>query len=140
VAIYEKTVTVPAGLLVPELPVWLDFGPAKPTGAPNRNRGRFQALLAAPIREAAVVYVDGQRAGSIWSPPYRLDLAAFLHPGENHLRIEVANLAVNEMAAHPLPDYTALNAHYGERFTPQEMNEIQAVPSGLLGPITLSNR
>ena len=59
--------------------------------------------------------------------------------GENQLRIEVANLALNEMAAHPLPDYKALNARYGERFQPQEMNEIRAIPAGLMGPITLTN-
>ena len=41
------------------------------------------------------------------------------------------------MAAHPLPDYKALNARYGERFQPQEMNEIRPVPAGLLGPVTL---
>jgi hypothetical protein len=51
----------------------------------------------------------------------------------------VANLALNAMAAHPLPDYTALNARYGERFQPQEMNEIRAIPAGLMGPITLTN-
>ncbi len=139
VAVYEKTVAVPAGMLAPGAGIWLDFGPAKPAGAPNRNRGRFQALIEAPVREAAVVYVNGQRAGSVWCPPYTLDLSGFLQPGENHLRIEVANLAVNEMAAHPLPGYKALNARYGERFQPQEMNEIRAVPAGLLGPITLSN-
>jgi hypothetical protein len=136
VASYEKTVTIPANLRQPLLPAFLDFGPVRPTS--STGRGRFQAMIEAPIREAAVVYVNGSRAGSIWCPPYRIDIASFLHPGENHLRIEVANLAVNEMAAHPLPDYTALNARYGERFEPQEMNEIRPMPAGLLGPITLT--
>jgi len=139
VATYEKTVSVPADMIQPEVPVWLDFGPARTVENP-RGRGRFQARLEAPVREAAVVYINDARAGSVWCPPYRLDVSPFLKAGENHLRIEVANLAVNAMAAHPLPDYTALNARYGERFQPQEMNEIQPVPSGLLGPITLSNQ
>jgi hypothetical protein len=137
VATYEKTVTVPAGMPGP-LSARLDFGPAKAGVSASRGRARYQAVLDAPVREAAVVYINGRRAGSVWCPPYALDLTGFLQPGENHLRIEVANLAVNEMAAHPLPDYTALNARYGERFEPQEMNEIRAVPAGLLGPITLT--
>jgi hypothetical protein len=138
VAVYEKKVTLLPDMFIPDNPIWLDFGAAKPAEAPNR-RGRFQAWIDAPVREAAVVYVNGHRAGSVWCPPYRLNVAAFLHAGENQLRIEVANLALNEMAAHPLPDYTALKARYGDRFQPQEMNQIRAIPAGLLGPITLYN-
>ena len=59
-------------------------------------------------------------------------------PDKNVIRIEVANLALNAMAAHPLPDYTALNARYGERFLFQEPGLIQDLqPAGLLGPIKL---
>jgi hypothetical protein len=139
VAVYERTIDVPAAFLRPGLTVRLDFGPSRPsssrgTGAAAR---RFQAQIEAPVREAAVITVNGERIGSVWSPPYAIDLTGRLQAGPNHLRIAVANLAVNEMAAHPLPDYHALVAHYGERFMPQEMNEIAAVPAGLLGPLQL---
>jgi hypothetical protein len=93
--------------------------------------------FAAPVREAAVVYVNGQRAGSVWHPPYVLDITGLLKSGDNVIRVDVANLALNAMAAHPLPDYTALNARYGERFLYQEPGLIVAQPAGLLGPITL---
>jgi hypothetical protein len=136
VATYERAVTVPGRMLQGDLPVWLDFGPIQPIA--GSGRGRYRAMIDPPIREAAVVYVNGRRAGSVWCPPYRIDVHSLLQPGENNLRIEVANLALNEMAAHPLPDYTALNARYGERFEAQDMNEIRALPSGLLGPITLT--
>jgi hypothetical protein len=89
------------------------------------------------VREAAVVYVNGKRAGSVWAPPYVLDITGLLNAGHNNIRVEVGNLALNYMAAHPLPDYTALNARYGERFLYQEPGMIQAQPSGLLGPIKL---
>jgi hypothetical protein len=138
VAVYEKTIDVPADLVRPGLALSLEFGPTRPIARPTGRGGfRFQALVDAPVREAAVVTVNGQRAGSVWSPPYALDLTGVVHAGQNRLRIQVANLAVNEMAAHPLPDYKALNARYGERFQPQEMNEIRPVPAGLLGPVTL---
>jgi hypothetical protein len=44
------------------------------------------------------------------------------------------------MAGRSLPDYRLLNLRYGERFTPQDMDKIAALPSGLLGPVTLISR
>ena len=103
----------------------------------NAPRGRQQALLEAPVREAAVVYVNDKRAGAVWSPPYAVDVTGLVTPGTNRIRLEVANLAVNSMAGHPLPDYRVLNERFGERFQMQDMNQIRPVPSGLLGPIRL---
>jgi hypothetical protein len=97
----------------------------------------MQAWLEAPVREAAVVYVNGNRAGSVWCPPYSLDITRFLKKGENTIKILVGNLAVNYMAAHSLPDYRLLNLRYGVRFEAQDMDKIQPVPAGLLGPIRL---
>jgi alpha-L-rhamnosidase len=138
VAVYEKTIEVPAALLRPGLRVRLDFGRARPDGAGQPPSGpRFRALLDAPVREAAVVSVDGKRAGSVWCPPYELDLTGLLHPGENRLRIDVANLALNALSARPLPDYSALDARYGARFQLQFADRIRPVASGLLGPLKL---
>ena len=87
-----------------------------------------------------MVYINGKRAGSVWCPPYSVDITGLLHEGENEIRIEVANLAVNYMADfknHPLPDYKRLNAQFGERFQPQNMDQIRPVPSGLIGPVKI---
>jgi hypothetical protein len=73
----------------------------------------------------------------VWYPPYELDVTQFLKTGSNRIRIEVANTALNYMAGHSLPDYRLLNLRYGERFQPQDMDKIQALPSGLLGPVRL---
>jgi hypothetical protein len=81
--------------------------------------------------------VNGRRAGSVWHPPYTLDVTPFLHPGENTFRIVVANLAINQIAGRALPDYRLLNLRYGERFTPEDKKDIQPLPSGLLGAIRL---
>jgi hypothetical protein len=89
------------------------------------------------VREAAVVSINGRRAGSVWSPPYSLDVTGRLRQGDNLLRIEVGNLAINHMAARALPDYRLLNLRYGTRFEPQDMDKVQPVPAGLLGPIRL---
>jgi hypothetical protein len=143
-AIYHKTVGVPSDMLANGLRIQLTLGEGTPsTGAGEVGRGSgngFRAAFDAPVREAAVVYVNGKRAGSVWCPPYVVDVTGLLTSGENEIRIDVANLAVNYMSdfeKHPLPDYTALRAKYGNRFDPQGMNLIRPTTSGLLGPIQL---
>jgi hypothetical protein len=139
VARYEKsfslsnTVIRGAGSLV------LDFGAGTPV-APQPLRSGMQAWFDPPIREAAVIYVNDQHAGSLWCPPYRLDVTKFVHAGENRLRIEVANLALNAMAGQPLPDYRLLNLRYGIRFEAQDMDKVRPVPAGLLGVVKLITR
>ncbi len=136
VAVYEKTVDVPAAMLGRGLAVTLDLGPPNPieTGGPQ---ARMRAWVDAPVRDAAIVYVNGRRAGSAWCPPYSVDVTPALRPGPNHVRIEVANLAINHMAGRALPDYKLLNLRYGTRFEPQDMGKVQPVPAGLFGPIRL---
>jgi hypothetical protein len=100
----------------------------------------MRALLESPVREAAVVYVNGQRAGSVWHPPYEIDVTNQLHAGENTLRIVVANLAINALAAQPLPDYRGMISKYGDRFQDQDMKNIQPLPAGILGPVRIVAR
>ena len=40
-------------------------------------------------------------------------------------------------AGRSLPSYRLLNLRYGVRFEPQDMDKVQPVPAGLLGPIQL---
>jgi len=136
-AVYDKEVAVTGSLLQPGLRVTLDFGEGKPLPViPSRSNG-MQAWIDGPVREAAVVYVNDKRAGSVWCPPYAVDVTGLLETGENKIRILVANTAVNYMAGRSLPDYRLLNLRYGTRFDPQDMDKIQPVPSGLLGSIRL---
>jgi hypothetical protein len=133
-ATYERTVTLP------DAPghMALSFGDGTPVSTPEHNAGSgMRAMLDGPVREAAIVYVNGKRAGAVWCPPYEVDVAGLLHAGENKIRIVVANSALNVLAKGPLPDYKALNAKYGERFQAQDMNAVAPQPSGLLGPVRL---
>ena len=134
-AIYEKTITVPGSALRSST-VQLDFGEGKALPEQKLHAG-MQAWLDGPIREAAVVYVNGKRAGSLWCPPYSLEVTSLLRAGENDIRVEVANLAFNYMAGHALPDYRLLNLRYGVRFEAQDMDKVQPIPAGILGPIRL---
>jgi hypothetical protein len=116
----------------------VDFGEGQPTidTRPPKSNG-IHALLDPPIREAATVYVNGKRVGSLWHPPYRLDITAFVHTGENILEVRVDNTAINELAGQPPRNYTALNAKYGKRFDPQDMDHLQPIASGLLGTVRI---
>jgi hypothetical protein len=118
--------------------LFLDFGDGTPV-ADNRPPGAngIHALLDPPIREAAIVLLNGRRVGALWHPPYRVDITAFLHGQNNRVEVHVYNTAINELAGEPPHDYTALWAKYGKRFEPQDMQNLHPLPSGLLGPIHL---
>jgi len=115
----------------------LNFGEGTPIAPdPNDNHGT-RALLDSPVREAAVVWVNGKRIGSVWSPPYTLDLTGALHRGENQIEIQVANTAINMLSGRAPVDYHLLTARYGQRFVPQDTDHLQPLPSGILGKILL---
>ena len=117
----------------------LDFGQGTPLEEPNPlPRFSMKAYFEGPIREAAEVYVNGKRAGFVWRPPYTVEVTRFLTVGTNRLRIIVANTPINSMAGHALPTYRLLNERYGERFTPQDMENLQALPSGILQGLRLN--
>jgi hypothetical protein len=118
--------------------VLLDFGegtPIEDDRPPNANG--IHALLDAPIREAAIVYVNGQKVGSLWHPPYRMDVSHFVHRGENKVEVRVYNTAINELAGQPPHDFKPLVAKYGDRFQMQDMDHLHPIPSGLVGSISL---
>ena len=75
----------------------------------------------------------------MWCPPYAIDVTGKLKPGKNKIRIEVANLAINDMTGIKFPnyDYAGLTQKFGNRFKPQNLGLIKPLPSGLLGPVRL---
>lgn len=116
----------------------LDFGEGAPSAAPARAQG-FQANLDAPVRDAAVVFINGQPAGHVWCPPYKIDVTDLLKPGDNEIEIEVGNTAVNYLAGHGFPnyDYRGVTEKYGQRFQPASASLFHPLPSGLCGPVKL---
>ena len=95
----------------------------------------MRAWLDPPIREAAIVLLNGTRVGDLWHPPYSIDLTSAIRAGDNTLEVRIFNTAINELAGQPPRDYTALKAKYGDRFQMQDMNNLQPVPSGIRGPV-----
>jgi hypothetical protein len=141
-ATYERTIAAPPAMLRPGQRVFLNFGegivvdPASERRAPAGMR----AWLESPVREAAQVFINGKAAGAVWKAPYEVDITGLLRPGDNAIRVVVANLALNVLAKGPLPDYRELNARYGEKFQAQDMQSVRSLPAGMLGPVKLVAR
>ena len=137
-ATYRKTIDIPATDTRPGHSVAIDFGSGTPVPFPASSfEFNMRAYLDSPVREAAQVYINDQLAGYAWHPPFRVDLSPYVKPGKNEFRIVVGNTAINELSGTALPSYRLLYARYGMRFQPQGMNDLQPLPSGILGPVTL---
>jgi hypothetical protein len=110
-------------------------------GLPNplitRAGPGMHAYFDPPIREAALVTINGAPAGALWHPPYRLDVTKLLKPGVNHVEIHVYNTALNAWSALPPHDYQPLIAKYGDRFQMQDLNRVRPISSGILGTVQL---
>jgi hypothetical protein len=137
-AVYTKSVSLPASFRAPGTRVFLDFGASTPIEReplPNGTlRGNsFAALIAPPVREAAIVYVNGKRAGSLWTTPYKIEVTNFLQTGANEIKIEVFNTAVNTLAeGGKIPDLSLINNKYGLRTRLQDLDNLQPVNSGIM--------
>ena len=72
--------------------VILDFGTGTPTidTRPPDAPG-IHANLDPPIREAAIVSINGQPAGTLWHPPYQLDAGAVKNSVQGQLKQQVTS-------------------------------------------------
>jgi alpha-L-rhamnosidase len=132
---YQRSFTLsklPAGV------VFLEVEGGTPIAKPDEIKGPgMRAWYDPPVREAAIVFVNGKRAGALWHPPYRLNVAGLLKQGQNHIVIRVYNTAINAWAGLPPHDYQPLIAKYGDRFQMQDLDQVKPVPSGLVGTVRL---
>jgi hypothetical protein len=89
---------------------------------------------------AATVRVDGERAGSTFAPPYRVDLtdAVAGDGGEHVLEVEVANTLANHFAAETPRKYREiLSSRDREAPLLAECDPDRQFAGGLHGPVTL---
>lgn len=135
-ATYVRTVEIPEAIAHAGDAV-LDFGQGQPVPREALHQAGTRTWLDAPVRDAALVYVNGRLAGSVWRPPFRVEIGGLLHGGTNDLKIVVANTAINELAGRAAPDYRLLWLKYGKRFAPQDMDHLQPLPSGIVGPLRI---
>lgn len=92
------------------------------------------------VRESAKIWINDAFVGTLWANPFEINLQ--LREGENKLTIEVTNLSANRIRAKELRgeewkifhEINMVNKDY-EKFDATKWNPM---PSGLLGPITLT--
>jgi hypothetical protein len=102
--------------------------------------GQQVFLVLDKVRDIAEVSVNGKPVGTVWAPPYRLNVTADLKPGANELEIKVTNEWTNRIVgdrlAPPekrvLPGAAPASRGGGPFFGPREPAE-----SGLLGSVKL---
>jgi hypothetical protein len=110
IATYSKTIPVSTELLVAGKRIFLDLG-------------RVQAM--------AQVKLNGRELGTLWKPPFRLEVTGALKPGDNELEVRVVNLWVNRMIGdEQLPEDSERNPNGTLKEWPQWIQEGKPSPSG----------
>jgi len=136
-ATYHTKFTVPDGLLSNNRRLSLDLG-------------RVEVI--------AEVKLNGKQLGTLWKPPYCLEIGDAVRAGENTLEVKVTNLWVNrQIGDEQLPEDSQRNADGTLKAWPEWLQEGKLSPtgrhsftswrlwkkdsplldSGLLGPVTL---
>ncbi len=99
--------------------------------------GRRVMLDLGAVQVVAEVSLNGRALGTLWTPPWRVDVTQALKAGPNALEIRVTNLWPNRLIGDAaLPQE--------KRFTETNINpykpDAPLLPSGLLGPVRLLTR
>ena len=86
------------------------------------------------VGQVAEVFVNGQKAGTLWKQPYRQDITPLLRKGKNTLEVRVTNTWQNRLIGDAQPGVTEKVTYTSMPFyTP----DAPLSPSGLIGPIRL---
>jgi hypothetical protein len=92
--------------------------------------------LVLDLGEAAImasVTVNGREVGTLWCPPWKIDIGAFVRAGENSLRIRVVNTWHNRLVADAGKPENERLSHISQPYRVKP--ESPPATSGLLGPV-----
>lgn len=114
---YTKTVNIGGDMLGGKRRVLLDLG---------------------RVGDVARVKVNGHDLGTLWKPPFCVDVTEFVHPGENALAIGVVNTWVNRLIG---DDQFPREKPVANTLVRSQIpaTDLDNCPSGLLGPVTLKS-
>ncbi|RLE01394.1 MAG: hypothetical protein DRI99_01120 [Candidatus Aminicenantes bacterium] len=95
------------------------------------SSGRRVYLDLGEVHEVAEVFINGQSAGILWTPPFRTEITPFIKPGSNDIKVEVRNMWINRLCGD-------LKLPPEKRFCRTNIrSNWQLYPAGLLGPVRL---
>lgn len=94
------------------------------------------------VRESARVWINGEEVGYLWGIPFEARVGQYLKQGKNTLKIEVANLMANRIRYMDQQGIEWRKYHeinfVDINYKPFDAANWKPVPSGLLGPVTIS--
>jgi len=109
-ATYKKTFALPAGLAVPGRRLFLDLG---------------------KVAVMSEVTLNGHELGTLWKPPYRLEITDVLKAVDNSLEVRVVNLWVNrQIGDEQLPEDSSRNPNGTLKAWPAWLQEGKPSPTG----------
>ena len=109
-AVYRKSFALPGKLFGNHQRLYLDLG---------------------NVAVMARVILNGADLGTLWKPPYRLEVTRALRPGNNQLELKVVNLWINRMIGdEQLPEDSERNTDGTLKQWPAWLQEDQPSPTG----------
>ena len=112
-AVYVRIFDLPAGLPQPGQKLWLDLG---------------------ELRDLAEVRLNGKNLGTVWAPPFRVEISEAVKTSGNLLEIEVVNSWPNRIIGDArLPPAQRRTRTNIRRLTA----DTSLMPSGLFGPVRI---
>ena len=109
-ATYTRTFAAPAQLLGRDRRLFLDLG---------------------KVAVIADVSLNGQKLGTLWNAPYRVEITGAIKPGENTLSVKVANLWINrQIGDELLPEDSDRNANGTLKQWPEWLQTGGVSPTG----------
>ena len=97
------------------------------------EKGRQYLIELDSLYNLATIRVNGRDAGTIWTPPYKLDITENLRPGKNSIEILVTNTWRNRLIfeeINPAEKKTWFNSPYSLKNKP-------LLPSGIIGEVKM---
>jgi hypothetical protein len=109
-ATYAKTITLPPNLFVKAQRLYLDLG---------------------RVAVIAQVTLNGKNLGTLWKPPFCVEITAAAKPGQNALEVKVVNLWINRMIGdEQLPEDSERDGKGALEAWPEWLQDGRRSPSG----------
>lgn len=100
------------------------------------------------VAKVGEVWLNGKRLGITWAKPHRFDVTELLKPGENTIRVEVANVWSNRLKGDAVTGEKFTNSNIKRTIIPAPTIEtgdqtrvpwakVPLIKSGLIGPVQL---
>ena len=151
VSCFDWTLSFPPGWGAPssvkldKLASWTDLplgeegrhfsGTATYTTKFNGKAGVPLTLDLGEVETIAEVFVNGKKVRTLWAPPYRCDIGAFVDDGANELRVDVTSTWFNRLAYDAgLPEKDRKTWTIAA-----PAKDARLKPAGLLGPACLKS-